>query len=336
MFYTLQYLADMVGGEVSGDPEVAVSSVATLDKAHTGQISFLINSKYTSALASTQASAVILPADCRGQCPTNAIVVANAHAAYALIASLLHPPEPAASGIHPSAVIEADASIAADAWIGPNTYIGHKARIGRGVQVHAGTVIERDVSIGEASVVLANVTLCRESQLGERLLIHPGVVIGADGFGQANDQGTWRKIPQIGRVIIGNDVEIGANTTIDRGSIGDTVIGDGVKLDNLIQIAHNVEIGAHTVIASSTAIAGSTKIGRHCIIAGAVGIVGHIEITDNVTLLGMSMVSKSITEAGVYGGSIPAIESRKWAKQLANMRHIGDILKRLRALEKKN
>lgn len=333
MSYTLQHLADLVKGEVAGDPEVQITSIGTLEKACQGQIGFLINSKYQATLATTQASAVILSSDSLESCHTNAILVKNPHAAYAKIAMLLHPPTKPASGVHTTAVVEAQASIASDAWIGPNTYIGKNVRIGQGVQIHAGTVVEQDVTIGDGSVLLANVTISRECQLGERVLIHPGVVIGADGFGQANDDGRWIKVPQIGRVIIGDDVEVGANTTIDRGSIEDTRIGEGVKLDNLIQIAHNVEIGAHTVIASSTAIAGSTKIGRHCMIAGAVGIVGHIEIADNVTILGMSMVSKSITQAGVYGGSIPATDNRTWAKQLANMRHLGDILKRVKKLE---
>ena len=333
MSYTLQHLSNLVGGEVIGDPEIEISSVATLSKAGPGQIGFLINRKYQSELATTNASAVIIPQDCRDDCPTNAIVVSNPHASYAKITSLLYPQQNSQSGIHSSAVVEENANIGKNAWIGANTYIGNNVCIGNGVQIQAGTVIENDVSIGDNSIILANVSISRESQIGARVLIHPGVVIGADGFGQADDQGVWIKVPQIGKVIIGDDVEIGANTTIDRGSIEDTIIGNGVKLDNLIQVAHNVEIGEHTVVASSTAIAGSTKIGRHCMIAGAVGIVGHIEITDNVTILGMSMVSKSITKSGVYGGSIPATNSRIWAKQLANMRHVGDILKRLKNLE---
>lgn len=333
MSYSLQHLADIVEGEVMGDPEVVITAIATLSAASQGHISFLINSKYQKALTNTQASAVIISSTSRDQCPTNAIIVENPHAAYAKIATVLHPQERHHPAIHHSAVVEASATIADDAWIGANTYIGDNVKIGSGVQIHPGCVIERDVSVGEDSIVLPKVTVSHECELGNRVLLHPGVVIGADGFGQANDQGKWIRIPQIGKVIIGDDVEVGANTTIDRGSIENTIIGNGVKLDNLIQIAHNVEIGEHTVVASSTAIAGSTKIGRHCVIAGAVGIVGHIEITDNVTILGMSMVSKSITTAGVYGGSIPAAENRKWAKQLANMRHLGDILKRLKKLE---
>jgi UDP-3-O-[3-hydroxymyristoyl] glucosamine N-acyltransferase len=279
---------------------------------------------------------VIIPPDCREQCKTNAIIVDNPHAAYAKIANLLYPQNKQPAGIHASAVVESSADIAEDVWIGANCYIGNHATIESGAQIHPGVVIEDGVRIGKNSTLLPNVTLMHDCSIGERVLLHPGVVIGADGFGQANDGGHWVKVPQIGKVIIGDDVEVGANTTIDRGSVGDTVIGDGVKLDNLIQVAHNVVIGEHTVVASSTAIAGSTKIGRHCMIAGAVGIVGHIEIADNVTILGMSMVSKSIPEAGVYGGSIPATENRKWAKQLANMRHLGDILKRLKNLERKN
>lgn len=333
MSYTLLHLSKIVGGEVLGDPDVEIVSVATLSNANSGQIGFLINSKYQSELNSTNASAVIIPPDCRDLCNTNAIIVSNPHAAYAKVANLLHPAKIPPAGIHSTAVVEKSAKIASDVWIGANTYIGCNVCIGKGVQIQTGSVIEDDVNIGDNSRLLANVTISRGCQIGSRVLIHPGVVIGADGFGQANDEGVWIKVPQIGRVIIGDDVEIGANTTIDRGSIEDTIIATGVKLDNLIQIAHNVEIGEHTVIASSTAIAGSTKIGRHCMIAGAVGIVGHIEITDNVTILGMSMVSKSITSSGVYGGSIPATDSRKWAKQLANMRHLGDILKRLKKLE---
>ncbi|MDH5602237.1 MAG: UDP-3-O-(3-hydroxymyristoyl)glucosamine N-acyltransferase, partial [Gammaproteobacteria bacterium] len=218
--------------------------------------------------------------------------------------------------------------------IAPGVVIESGVSIGDKVRIGAGCVIQKNVKIGADTVLTANITVAYACEIGERNLIHPGVVIGADGFGQAMDNGQWIKVPQLGSVIIGDDVEIGANTTIDRGAIENTIIEDNVKLDNQIQVAHNVRIGAHTAIAGCTAIAGSTKIGKHCRIAGMVGIVGHLEITDNVTVTAKSLVSGSIKKAGVYSAGTPLELNQQWRKNTIRFKHLDDMAKRLNKLEK--
>ncbi|MGM0679512.1 MAG: UDP-3-O-(3-hydroxymyristoyl)glucosamine N-acyltransferase [Pseudomonadota bacterium] len=266
-------------------------------------------------------------------CPVNALVVDNPHAAYARIASLLYPPVTPPPGIHPSAVVEDSATVPQSVSIGVNCYVGPEVRLGEGVSIGAGCIIEAGVHIGSNSRLAANVTVLHECQIGQKAVIHPGVVIGGDGFGQASDQGVWLKIPQIGRVIIGDDVEIGANTTIDRGAIEDTIIGDNVKLDNLIQVAHNVRLGAHTVVASGTGIAGSARIGKHCTIAGMVGIAGHIEIADNVTVTAMSIVSHSIREPGIYSSGTTLEPNRLWRKNAVRFKQLDEMARRIKSLE---
>lgn len=334
MTFTLNELAKHVDGQVDGDGECNIEGVGTLQGAQAGQISFLSNSRYGKFLSNTKASAVIINERYQSKCPVNAVIVDDPYSAYAIIASLLHPGKPVSpKGIHASAVISDTARIHDQAIIGPLCVIEDDVTLHAGVIIGPGCVIGRQSSIGEDSRLEANVTIWHDTQIGKRALIHSGVVIGADGFGIAEQKnGHWIKVPQLGRVCIGNDVEVGANTCIDRGALGDTVIEEGVKLDNLIQIAHNVHIGAHTVIASSTAIAGSAKIGKNCKIAGAVGIVGHLEITDNVVVTGMSMVSKSITEPGVYSSGTLLEKNSSWHKNAIRMKQLDDIARKVKKL----
>lgn len=333
MSRTLAQIAQHINGQLVGDPDYLVHGVGTLTQAGPEQISFLANKKYRKYLHTTQAGAVIVEPGLGDDLPSNLIEVADPYVAYARVAALLHPEPLKQPGVHPSAWVHPDADIADDVSIGPQVSIDAGVKIGRGSVIAAGCVLETDVRVGQDCRIKPNVTLCHEVMIGDRVIIHPGVVIGADGFGIANDNGQWIKVPQIGSVRIGNDVEIGANTTIDRGAIDDTSIADGVKLDNQIQIAHNVIIGEHTVIAGCVGIAGSTRIGRHCAIGGGTGIAGHIEITDGVQLTGMSMVTKPITEAGVFSSGIPAEPARQWHKNVIRYRQMDKLAERVKQLE---
>lgn len=330
---TLAELARQVGGTVRGNGSEVIHGVATLQSAGPGQISFLSNPRYRKFLDATRAAAVIVTPDDAEHCTVNALLVENPYIAYARIAGIFAPLAPFSEGAHPSAVIDSTVTLGARVSIGPNTVIEAGAVIDDGVRIGAGCVIGRDVHIGAESCLEAHVTLWHGTRLGKRALIHPGVVIGADGFGLANDAGVWVKVPQLGRVIIGDDVEIGANTTIDRGALDDTVIEDGVKLDNLIQIGHNVHIGAHTAIAACTAVAGSTKIGKYCGIGGTVGIVGHLEIADRVQITGMSMVTQSITEPGTYSSGTPLEPNAQWRRNFVRVKQLDEMWRRLKQLE---
>jgi UDP-3-O-[3-hydroxymyristoyl] glucosamine N-acyltransferase len=330
---TLAELALHVDGQVQGDGAAVISGIGTLQSARAGQISFLANSRYRKFLQSTQASAVIVAQDYAAECPSNALIVANPYVAYARIANLFVGSLVCENGVHASAVVSASAHLGARVTIGPHSVIGEGAVLGDDVWIGAGCVLGRNVAIGADSRLEANITLWHGTQIGQRGLIHPGAVIGADGFGLANDNGVWIKVPQLGCVRIGDDVEIGANTTIDCGALEDTIIEDGVKLDNLIQIGHNVHIGAHTAIAACTAIAGSTKIGKYCGIGGTVGIVGHLEIADRVQITGMSMVTKSITDAGVYSSGTPLEPNSHWHKNFARFKHLDEMWRRIKHLE---
>lgn len=334
MKYTLGELAKHVSGEVKGDASYEIESVGTLLNAHSTQISFLTNPSYRKQLASSKAGAVIMSASDAENSTINAIISKNPYAAYARIAALLSPEKKFSAGIDPTASISSEASINETASIAACVVIEAGAVIADSVRIGPGCVIQENAKIETGSVLSANVTVAHDCVIGERNLIHPGVVIGADGFGQAMDNGSWIKVPQLGSVKIGNDVEIGANTTIDRGAIEDTIIEDNVKLDNQIQVAHNVIIGAHTAIAGCTAIAGSTKIGKHCRIAGMVGIVGHLEIADNVTVTAKSLVSSSIKKAGVYSAGTPLEPSQQWRKNTIRFKHLDEMSKRLNILEK--
>lgn len=333
MAVTLEQLAHHVGAEVRGDASCVIWSVATLHGAGAGQISFLSNSRYRKFLAETKATAVVLAEDEAQYCPVNALVAKNPYVAFARIVSFLNPRPRRPGGVHPTALIAPNCQIDASAAVGAHCVIEEGAVIGAGVQLGAGCSLGTGVVIGKDSELMANVTVYSGVRMGERVLIHSGAVIGSDGFGFANERGVWLKIPQIGGVIIGDDVEIGANTTIDRGALEDTVINDGVKIDNLVQIAHNVQIGAHTIIAGCVGVAGSARIGSYCALGGGVGVAGHLEICDNTTVTGMTLVSRSLTEPGVYSSGMPAMTNMKWNKTVARVRHLEDIADRLKGLE---
>ncbi len=333
--FRLQELAQQVGAELLGDGSVEITHADTIQSAAEGAICFLANSKYRQYLTETGASAVILRReDVDEEASHNGLISDNPYLTYARVATLLYPPAEVTGGVHPSAVVSDSARIHERAWVGPCCVIGEEVMIEAGVSVGPGCVIENGCRLGQDTRLVANVTLCHGTVIGERVLIHPGTVIGSDGFGNANDHGKWCKVPQIGIVRIGNDVEVGANTTIDRGSLRDTVIGDGVRLDNQIQIAHNVQIGEHTAMAGCVGVAGSTTIGKHCTVGGGVGISGHLEIGDSVHFSGMSLVTRSFTEPGYYSGNLPAVPNADWRKTIARIRRLERMAQRLNELEK--
>jgi len=332
---TLGKLAQEIDGELrNGDPQSTIGAVATLQHAGPGDLSFLANTAYRKQLSTTRASAVILAAEHAAECPTAVIIAANPYVAYARAAALLVPPPSPRRGIHPTASIDGECSIADSAWIGPQCVVEQGAVIHDGVQLAAGCFIGANTVVGANSRLDANVVVCHGVHIGERVHIYPGAVIGSDGFGLANDSGRWVNVPQLGSVRIGNDVEIGANTTVDRGALDDTVLEEGVRLDNQIQVAHNVHIGAHTAIAGCVGISGSARIGRHCMIGGGAGIVGHLEIADHVIVTGMTMVTRSITEPGVYSSGVPAQDNESWNRNYARLRKLDKLARRVQALER--
>ncbi len=320
MAIALGELAVRFGCELRGDPQIRIDQVAPLATAGAGALSFLANSKLVAALAATRASAVALEPRVAAACPVAALISDNPHALFARIASLLYPLPPLRPGIHASALVDASAQIDASAEVGPYAVIGAGAVIGPRCFIGPACLIGENARLGPDCRLVARSTLQGAVQLGARVLIHPGVVIGADGFGLARDGQSWLKVPQIGTLRIADDVEIGANTTIDRGAIEDTVIAEGVKLDNQIQVGHNVQIGAHTAIAACTGIAGSTRIGSRCIIGGGTGIAGHLEICDDVTLSAMAAVAGSIRKPGVYSSVIPVEPVRRWRRIVARLK----------------
>jgi UDP-3-O-[3-hydroxymyristoyl] glucosamine N-acyltransferase len=328
-------LAERFGGEVVGRGDTLVRGVASLRNAQPGDLSFFSHGKYRDELNATRASAVIVGAPERDATDLPRIVCSEPYLVFAKAARLFHTAAAAAAGVHPSAVVAPGAQVAPDAAVGPNCVIGEGARIGPAAEIGAGCMIGAGVMVGAGSRLHAGVTIYPGCEIGERAVLHSGVVIGADGFGYALDGDRWLKIPQTGRVRIGADVEIGANTTIDRGALDDTVIGDGAKLDNQIQVGHNVTIGEHTAIAGCVGIAGSTKIGRHCMIGGAAMIVGHITIADRVVIGGGTVVTKSIVAAGTYAAVLPAMPSREWRRTIAMLRNVERMSERLRALERR-
>ena len=327
-------LAGACGAELSGDGEVLIDRVATLDGAGKGAIAFLSNPKYRHRLATTRASAVIVGPDDAAGTALPKLISDNPYATYARVAAILHPPRPPVAGVHPSAIIAPSAHVAASAAVGPNVVIGDRTAVGERASVGAGCVIGEDCSVGSDCVLHPRVVLYARTQVGPRTIIHSGAVIGADGFGMAEQGGRWLKVPQIGRTLIGADVEIGANTTIDRGAIGDTVIEDDVKLDNQIQIGHNCRIGAHSAIAGCVGIAGSTSIGRNCKIGGAAMIAGHLEVADGVVISAATGLFESIRSPGIYTGTFPALPHREWRHVASTMRRLRSIVDRLRALER--
>ncbi len=336
----LRDIVGRLGGQLIGDPAARVSRVAPIESATADAIAFLANPAYVKQLATSAAGCVIVApahrdaAEARGA----TIVVDDPYLYFARLtqwwAAESRPRPPA--GVHATAQIDARATVAASATIGPFVVVEAGASVGAGAQIGAHGFIGRDASVGADTRLGPRVTLLFETTIGARCIVHPGVVLGADGFGFAPDAGHWEKIEQLGRVRVGDDVEIGANTCIDRGAAGDTVIGDGVKLDNLVQVGHNVRIGDHTAVAGCVGIAGSVVIGRHCMIGGGVGISGHVSIADGVVVTGATQVTRSIARAGVYSGSFPFDDNAAWEKNAATLRNLHALRTRVQALEKKS
>ncbi|MEH6813217.1 MAG: UDP-3-O-(3-hydroxymyristoyl)glucosamine N-acyltransferase [Motiliproteus sp.] len=332
--YSLGDIAAALGAQLSGDPKRRVSGIQTLAQAGPSDIGFLANPLYQAALSGTQAAAVILAADQQQFCPVDALVMDNPYLGYAQLSGWFDNRPVPSAGIHSTAVVGEGASIAVSAAIGANAVVEAGAVIGEDVIIGANAVIGAGSRIGKGSRIAANVTLYHDIIVGERVIIHSGAVIGADGFGFARKQQSWVKIAQLGRVLIGNDVEVGAGTTIDRGALEDTILADGVKLDNQIQVAHNVEIGENTAIAGCAAIAGSTKIGRRCTIAGAANVVGHLRLADDVHVSAASLVTKSIDLPGLYSSGTGMMPHRKWKRNVVRFRQLDQLAGRVAVLEK--
>ena len=331
--YTLAELVERFGGTVMGDGGTRIRQVAPIESAGEGEITFLSNRKYHKLLADSKAGAVIVNPDAANATAMARIVCDNPYAYYARVATLLNPENPAQPGVHPRAVIHPQAVVAGSASIAACAVIDEGARIGEHAVIGANCYVGRGVAIGEHTRLHPNVTIYHACVIGSRGILHSGVVVGADGFGMAPDAGKWVKIPQIGRVVIGDDVEIGASTTIDRGALADTVIEEGVKIDNQVQIGHNCRVGAHTVIAGCAGIAGSTRIGRHCIIGGSAMFSGHIEIADGVTVSGGTAIVKSITRPGTYTSVFPYSPHDEWVRNAPLLRHLREMMDRIRVLE---
>ena len=333
MSFSLAELAGRFGGTVLGDAAVRIRQVAPLESAGPGELSFLASRKYQKLLSTTRAAAVLLPEDAAAATQLPRIVCKNPYATYARIATLINPEHRPAAGIHARAVIDAQAKVAPSASVGPCAVVEAGAEIGDGVVIGAHCFVGERARIGSHSRLHPNVTVYHDCLIGERVILHSGAVIGADGFGMAMDDGRWLKIPQIGRVVIGDDVEVGASTTIDRGALDDTIIEEGVKLDNQIQIGHNCHIGAHTAIAGCTGIAGSVRIGKYCMLGGNAMISGHLTIADRVVVSGGTLVAKSITAPGTYTAVYPMQPHAQWLKNAALVRHLDELMERLRSLE---
>ncbi len=334
--HTLGDVAERFGLDLDGDPAVVIRGVATLSDAGDGDLAFLANPRYRSEAASTRADAIVVGEADRGIASCAHLVAADPYAAFARIAALFDTPFTATPGIHASAVIAADAVIAPDASIGPMCVIESGTTVAAGAVLGAHCVIGPDCTVGAGSRLVARVTLVKRVMLGKRVLIHPGAVIGADGFGLAfdRDADAWLKIPQLGGVRIGDDCEIGANTTIDRGALGDTILGNDVRLDNQIQIGHNVVIGSHTAMAGCAAVAGSAIIGSYCLIGGGAGILGHLSITDRVTVTARSLVTHSLREPGEYSSGTPLQDTHHWRRNAARFAHLDELARRVGQLEK--
>ncbi|HHF3069586.1 TPA: UDP-3-O-(3-hydroxymyristoyl)glucosamine N-acyltransferase [Vibrio diabolicus] len=331
---TLAELATITGGELFGDESLVVSRVAPMDKAQEGDVTFLSNPKYAKHLSECQATVVMVKAEHKDQCVGNALVVSDPYVAFARVVQAMDTTPKPADDIAPSAVIAADVKMGENVTIGANAVIETGVELGDNVSIGAGCFIGKNAKLGNNTKLWANVTIYHEVSLGDECLVQSGTVIGSDGFGYANDKGEWIKIPQLGSVRIGNRVEIGACTTIDRGALEDTIIEDNVILDNQLQIAHNVQIGYGTVMPGGTIVAGSTKIGKYCQIGGASVLNGHITIADGVAITGMGMVMRSIEEKGLYSSGIPLQTNREWRKTATRVHRIDEMNKRLKAVEK--
>ncbi|HKY69401.1 MAG TPA: UDP-3-O-(3-hydroxymyristoyl)glucosamine N-acyltransferase [Gammaproteobacteria bacterium] len=330
---TLGALASLTEAKLIGSPERIIQGVGTLLAAQKGEITFLAEPKYRDQLLKTKADAVILKEIHAKDCPVFALVVEDPKLAFAKVLQALFPLPVSTATAHPSAVIGQGCEIDPTCQIGPNCVIGDRVKIGKQVILHANCVVGEDCEIGANTIIYPNTTLYSDVHIGKHCIIQSGAVIGGDGFGFANDRGKWVKVPQLGGVRIGDGVEIGANTTIDRGAIEDTRIGNNVILDNLIQIAHNVEMGEGTAMAAGSAIAGSTKIGKYCLIGGACGIAGHINLADGVTLVAGSMVGQSL-EKGTYGSGLPVRPVMQWKRNMMRLNKLDELATRLAKLEK--
>ncbi len=326
-------LALRFGLELRGEDRV-VHGVGTLSNASPEQLSFLANPRYRGQLADTAAGVVVLRADDIEARDGTALLARDPYVAFARIAALFERKPMREAGIHASAAIDPSASVDPSAHIGPHASIGARSRIGAGASIGPGCVIGDDCEVGDNCELVARVTLVARVRLGKRVLIHPGAVLGADGFGIAMDHGHWIKVPQLGGVMVGDDCEIGANTTIDRGALGDTVLEEDVRLDNQIQVGHNVRIGAHTAMAGCSAVAGSATIGRHCLVGGGAGILGHLEVCDRVVITAMSLVTHSIREPGEYSSGTPLMDNRSWRKSAARFKQLDGIARRTKAGDK--
>lgn len=331
--YTLSELAKKCGARLQGDPDRLVSGLNTLQDAQSHELSFLANPAYARYLGNTRAGAVILSPQMAESFVGNALVLDNPYLGYAKLSSCFATDRGASAGIHPSAVVADSANIDPSAAIGANVVIEAGVSIAGDVRIDAGTVVGHDSVLGAGVHLHRNVTVCHGVTIGARTIIHCGAVIGSDGFGNAHTDGHWHKITQIGGVVIGCDVEIGANTCIDRGALGNTEIHDGVRLDNLIQIAHNVVIGENTAIAASVGISGSTRIGKNCTVAGAAGFAGHLTIADGTFISGMAMITRSIPKAGSYSSGTGFMESREWRKNAVRFRQLDELTRRVKKLE---
>lgn len=329
--YSAAQLAERFGLRLHGDANATVGGVATLARATAGQLAFLANPRYRAQLADTAAGVVVMRTDDAQAYPGTALIADDPYSAFARIAALFDVAEAPEAGIHASAAVHADAHVDPTAIVGPFVSIGARSRIGAGAVLGPGCVVGEDCVVGAACELVARVTLVKRVRLGDRVRIHPGAVLGADGFGLAMQDGRWLKVPQLGGVAVGDDCEIGANTTIDRGALDDTVLEDDVRLDNQIQIGHNVRIGAHTAMAGCSAVAGSATIGRYCLIGGAAGVLGHLEICDRVVVTAMSLVTRSIREPGEYSSGTPLMDNRSWRKNAARFKQLDAMARRLGA-----
>ncbi|MGI9224808.1 MAG: UDP-3-O-(3-hydroxymyristoyl)glucosamine N-acyltransferase [Woeseiaceae bacterium] len=331
---TLGELAARFDCELVGDADIVVENVAGLHNADPRSLSFLSNPRFKEQLSVTRAAAVIVRAEDADDAPSAVLISENPYAHYALMAAAIHPAPGYEPGVHPSAAVSDSAEIADSAHIAANVTIGERARIGANAYIGPGSFVGPDCIVGDDGRLIANVTFVRDVKTGLRCIFHPGTVIGADGFGNAMTPQGWVKVPQLGGVRIGNDVEIGANTTVDCGAIDDTVIEDGVRIDNLCMIAHNAHIGAHTAMAGASGVSGSTRVGKRCMFGGQSGAVGHITICDDVVVSGRAMISKSITKPGVYANNFPAEDTRTWNRRVALFRRLDQIIARIKKLEK--
>ncbi|SHE64241.1 UDP-3-O-[3-hydroxymyristoyl] glucosamine N-acyltransferase [Modicisalibacter ilicicola DSM 19980] len=337
--FPLAELAERLGATLVGDGEQRVTGLATLSDAGPEEISFLANKAYLKHLATTRAAAVLLHPAHAGESPvgTARLELDNPYLAYAQLSRLFDPLAARDSiGIHASAVVADGTTLGRNVEVGPQAVIEEGVTLGDDVVVGPGSVVGAHSVIGAGSRLHANVTVYHGVVIGERAILHSGCAIGGDGFGFAHDGNGWHKIAQLGGVILGNDVEVGSCSSIDRGALGDTVIGDDVKIDSQVQIAHNVQIGDHSALAGCVGIAGSTRVGRHCMLGGGVGLAGHLTLCDGVQVTGMSLVTNSITQPGVYSSGTGAMNNALWRKNAVRFKQLDDIAKRVARLERDN